>query len=201
VGRAGNEFFAVLRARRRRRALPVRRRWRRDASGAERNTAFHWHGYLPGIGPRRRFGYDLVSYNEKHSEANLKDNRDGNDQNWSWNCGVEGPTDDPGILELRARQCRNLMTTLLLSQGVPMITGGDEIARTQGSNNNGWCKDNEISWLDWQNAGHDLRVNIQRLIELRPTEPVFRRSEFLQGNGTDTQGSPTLAGCAPTARR
>jgi pullulanase/glycogen debranching enzyme len=79
-----------------------------DDDGAEKrlalseNTAFHWHGYLPGIGPRRRFGYDLVSYNEKHSEANLKDNRDGNDQNWSWNCGVEGPTDDPGILELRA---------------------------------------------------------------------------------------------------
>jgi isoamylase len=94
-----------------------------------------------------------------------------------------------------------MMTTLLLSQGVPMITGGDEIARTQGGNNNGWCKDSEISWLDWRNAGHDLRVYIQRLIELGPTEPVFRRSEFLQGNGTDTLGSPTLAGCSPTARR
>ena len=125
---------------------------------------------------------DLVSYNEKHNEANLEDNRDGNDQNRSWNCGVEGPTDDPAILDLRARQRRNLLTTLLLSQGVPMITGGDEIARTQGGNNNGWCQDNEISWLDWNNADHELRAFTQRLIELRRTEPVFRRSEFLQGD-------------------
>ena len=129
---------------------------------------------------------DLVSYNEKHNEANLKDNRDGNDQNRSWNCGVEGPTDDPRILDFRARQRRNLLTTLLLSQGVPMITGGDEIARTQGGNNNGWCQDNEISWLDWKNADHDLRMFTQRLIGLRRTEPVFRRSEFLQGNRTDS---------------
>ena len=129
---------------------------------------------------------DLVSYNEKHNEANLKDNRDGNDQNRSWNCGVEGPTDDSGILDLRARQRRNLLTTLLLSQGVPMITGGDEIARTQGGNNNGWCQDNEISWLDWKNADHDLRMYTQRLIGLRRTEPAFRRSEFLQGDETDS---------------
>ena len=129
---------------------------------------------------------DLVSYNEKHNEANLEDNRDGNDQNRSWNCGVEGPTDDPEILDLSARQRRNLLTTLLLSQGVPMITGGDEIARTQGGNNNGWCQDNEISWLDWENADDDLRAFTQRLIELRRTEPVFRRSEFLQGDRTDS---------------
>ena len=129
---------------------------------------------------------DLVSYNEKHNEANLEDNRDRNDQNRSWNCGVEGPTNDPGILDLRARQRRNLLTTLLLSQGVPMITGGDEIARTQGGNNNGWCQDNEISWLNWNNADHDLRAYTQRLIELRRTEPAFRRSEFLQGDDTDS---------------
>jgi isoamylase len=129
---------------------------------------------------------DLVSYNEKHNEANLEDNRDGNDQNRSWNCGAEGPTDDREILALRARQRRNLLTTLLLSQGVPMITAGDEIGRTQSGNNNGWCQDNEISWLDWGNADQDLRAYTQRLIELRRTEPVFRRSVFLQGDDTDS---------------
>jgi isoamylase len=129
---------------------------------------------------------DLVSYNEKHNEANLEDNRDGNDQNRSWNCGVEGPTDSAAVLALRARQRRNLLTTLLLSQGVPMITAGDEIGRTQGGNNNGWCQDNEISWLDWNNGDYDLRTYTQHLIDLRRTEPVFRRSDFLQGDGTDS---------------
>jgi glycogen operon protein len=129
---------------------------------------------------------DLVAYNEKHNEANLEDNRDGNDQNRSWNCGAEGPTDDQDILALRARQRRNLLTTLLLSQGVPMITGGDEIARTQGGNNNGWCQDNEISWLDWDRADQELLDFTRRLISLRHAEPVFRRSEFLQGEDTDS---------------
>ena len=91
---------------------------------------------------------DLVSYNEKHNEANLEDNRDGNDQNRSWNCGVEGPTDDPGILDLRARQRRNLLTTLLLSQGVPMITGGDECPHP-GRQQQRLVPGQEISWLDW----------------------------------------------------
>ena len=92
---------------------------------------------------------DLVSYNEKHNEANLEDNRDGTDDNRSWNCGVEGETDDPEINALRARQQRNFLATLLLSQGVPMLLGGDEFGRTQGGNNNAWCQDNEISWFDW----------------------------------------------------
>ena len=143
---------------------------------------------------------DLVSYNEKHNEANLEDNRDGNDQNRSWNCGAEGPTDDPEILDLRARQRRNFLTTLLLSQGVPMLTGGDEMARTQGGNNNGWCQDNEISWFDWDNADRDLRAFTRRLIELRRSEPVFRRSDFLQGT-IRTPASPTSPGCGPTVRR
>ena len=92
---------------------------------------------------------DLVSYNDKHNEANGEDNRDGENHNLSWNCGVEGPTDDPAILELRARQQRNFLATLLLSHGVPMISGGDEIGRTQQGNNNAYCQDNEISWIDW----------------------------------------------------
>ena len=93
---------------------------------------------------------DLVSYNEKHNEANGEDNRDGTDDNRSWNCGVEGETDDPQILALRARQQRNLLATLLLSQGVPMLLGGDEFGRTQHGNNNAWCQDNELSWYDWE---------------------------------------------------
>ena len=92
---------------------------------------------------------DLVSYNNKHNEANKEDNRDGTDDNRSWNCGAEGPTDDPEILTLRARQQRNFLATLLLSQGTPMLLGGDEFGRTQGGNNNGWCQDSEISWFDW----------------------------------------------------
>ena len=93
---------------------------------------------------------DLVSYNEKHNEANKEDNRDGTDDNRSWNCGAEGPTDDPEIQALRARQIRNFLTTLVLSNGTPMLLGGDELGRTQGGNNNGWCQDSEISWYDWE---------------------------------------------------
>ena len=101
---------------------------------------------------------DLVSYNEKHNEANLEDNRDGDDDNRSWNHGVEGETDDPAINALRERQQRNFLATLLLSQGVPMLLGGDEIGRTQGGNNNAYCQDNEISWFDWdlRRAAADL---------------------------------------------
>ncbi len=95
---------------------------------------------------------DLVSYNDKHNEANGEANRDGTDDNRSWNCGVEGPTDDPAVLALRARQQRNFLATLLLSQGVPMLLGGDEWGRTQGGNNNAWCQDNEVSWFDWEHA-------------------------------------------------
>ena len=93
--------------------------------------------------------HDLVSYNEKHNEANHEDNRDGTDDNRSWNCGVEGETDDEKVLALRARQQRNILATLLLSQGVPMLLGGDELGRSQRGNNNPYCQDNELSWLDW----------------------------------------------------
>ena len=92
---------------------------------------------------------DLVSYNEKHNEANGEDNRDGDPNNRSWNCGVEGPTDDPDVFALRAQQKRNLLATLFLSQGVPMLLAGDELGRTQRGNNNAYCQDNELSWIDW----------------------------------------------------
>src|SRR5207248_2717748 len=124
---------------------------------------------------------DLVSYNEKHNEANGEGNRDGTDDNRSWNCGVEGPTDDPEVCRLRARQQRNFLTTLLLSQGVPMMLGGDEFGRTQEGNNNAWCLDTEISWFDWSGADRDVYEWTRRLIRLRKEHPVFRRSEFLSG--------------------
>jgi glycogen operon protein len=126
---------------------------------------------------------DLVSYNEKHNEANLEDNRDGTDDNRSWNHGAEGPTDDPEINELRARQQRNFLTTLMLSQGTPMLLGGDEINRSQGGNNNAWCQDSEISWFDWQldDRATALHTFTRRLIALRREHPVFRRYRFLEG--------------------
>ncbi len=126
---------------------------------------------------------DLVSYNEKHNEANGEDNRDGESHNRSWNCGIEGPTDDPEILALRHKQMRNIMGTLLLSQGTPMISHGDEIGRTQRGNNNVYCQDSEISWMDWslcdKNADHlDFT---RRVIKLRKRHPVFRRRRFFEG--------------------
>jgi glycogen operon protein len=130
---------------------------------------------------------DLVSYNEKHNEANLEDNNDGSDDNRSWNCGVEGPTDDPAVLELRGRQQRNFLATLLLSQGTPMILGGDEISRTQQGNNNCWCQDNELSWYDWNLDEHATALHdfTRRLIAMRREHPVFRRESFLEGSGVD----------------
>jgi glycogen operon protein len=130
---------------------------------------------------------DLVSYNDKHNEANGEDNRDGTDDNRSWNHGVEGETDDPQVNADRARQQRNFLVTLLLSQGVPMLLGGDELGRTQRGNNNGWCQDNELSWFDWHAADTGLREFVQRLIRLRHEHPVFRRSTFL--TGTEARGS------------
>jgi len=126
---------------------------------------------------------DLVSYNEKHNEANGEGNQDGTDDNRSWNCGVEGPTDDPAVLALRVRQQRNLLATLLLSQGVPMLVGGDEWGRSQGGNNNAWCQDNEISWLDWNTCDPELLVFTKGLIELRRRHPVFHRTRFFDGKG------------------
>jgi glycogen operon protein len=126
---------------------------------------------------------DLVSYNEKHNEANQEENRDGNDNNISWNCGAEGPTDDPEINALRARQQRNFLATLLLSQGVPMLVAGDESGRTQRGNNNAWCQDNEISWLDWNldDERRDLLEFTRQLIQLFHNHPVLRRRKFFQG--------------------
>jgi len=126
---------------------------------------------------------DLVSYNNKHNEANGENNRDGESYNRSWNCGAEGPTENPKILELRERQKRNLLTTLLLSQGVPMIAHGDERGRTQNGNNNVYCQDNELSWVNWDTteANLELTAFTTRLITLRTAHPIFRRQRFFQG--------------------
>ncbi|MCL2450724.1 MAG: glycogen debranching enzyme GlgX, partial [Polyangiaceae bacterium] len=126
---------------------------------------------------------DLVSYNEKHNDANGEGGRDGTNDNASWNCGVEGPTDDVNVRRLRARQQRNLLATLLLSQGTPMICGGDEIGRTQRGNNNAYCQDSEIGWLDW--ALDDERKALleftRRLIRIRAEHPALRRAKFFKG--------------------
>ena len=124
---------------------------------------------------------DLVSYNDKHNEANGEDNRDGTSDNNSWNCGTEGPTGDPGILALRARQSRAMLTTLLLSFGVPMLLGGDELGRTQQGNNNAYCQDNEITWFDWASADTALQDYTADPIAFRRAHPVFRRRRFLTG--------------------
>ena len=127
--------------------------------------------------------HDLVSYNDKHNEANGENNRDGTNDNSSWNCGVEGPTDDQAVHDLRMRQKRNMLATLLLSQGVPMLCGGDEISRTQQGNNNAYCQDNEISWHNWHlsQADRSLHTFVRQLIALRQAHPVFRRRQFFQG--------------------
>lgn len=126
---------------------------------------------------------DLVSYNGKHNEANKEDNRDGTEDNNSWNCGTEGETTDVAILELRERQQRNLLATLFLSQGVPMLCGGDEISRTQKGNNNAYCQDNELSWFDWKlnHKNKDMLLFVRRLIALRRRHPVLRRRQFFFG--------------------
>jgi glycogen operon protein len=126
---------------------------------------------------------DLVSYNDKHNEANQENNQDGSSNNRSWNCGAEGPTQDPDVNALRERQMRNLLGTLLLSQGTPMLLGGDEFGRTQQGNNNAYCQDSEISWLDWNIAepGQRLIRFVQRLTKLRHAHPLLRRNRFLTG--------------------
>jgi isoamylase len=134
---------------------------------------------------------DLVSYNEKHNEANGEDNRDGESHNRSWNCGVEGPTDDPGVLELRARQQRNFLATLLLSQGVPMIAHGDELGRTQRGNNNAYCQDSELTWIDWATADESLVEFTASVARLRHQHPTFRRRRFFDGRPVDRgEGEP-----------
>jgi glycogen operon protein len=144
---------------------------------------------------------DLVSYNDKHNEANGEDNRDGSDDNRSWNCGIEGDTDDRAVNALRARQQRNFLATLFLSQGVPMILGGDELGRTQRGNNNAWCQDNEVSWFDWESADGELLEYVRRLIRLRREHPVFRRSSFLSGTSVRGSGLPDVWWFRPDGRR
>jgi len=144
---------------------------------------------------------DLVSYNEKHNDANGEESKDGTDDNRSWNHGVEGDTRDPAIKTLRARQQRNFLATLLLSQGVPMLLGGDELGRTQHGNNNAWCQDNELSWFDWEHADHELTGFVQRLIRLRASHPVFRRTSFLTGRETRGSGLPDVWWFRPDGRR
>ncbi|MGA5651131.1 glycogen debranching protein GlgX [Streptomyces seoulensis] len=147
---------------------------------------------------------DLVSYNDKHNEANGEGNRDGESDNRSWNCGAEGDTDVPAVLELRARQQRNLLATLLLSQGIPMLGHGDELGRTQRGNNNAYCQDNEISWIDWDLTDEQraLADFTRRLIGLRAEHPVLRRRRFFRGE-TETrrkQPLPDLIWLRPDAR-
>ncbi|MCI0529266.1 MAG: glycogen debranching enzyme GlgX, partial [Nitrospira sp.] len=127
--------------------------------------------------------HDLVSYNEKHNEANREENRDGHNENLSWNCGVEGPTHDLTILALRARQQRNFLATLILSQGVPMFLAGNEIERTQQGNNNAYCQDNEISWVDWtlDRPKQELLEFTRLVIQLFHQHPVLQRRKFFQG--------------------
>ena len=126
---------------------------------------------------------DVVSYEHKHNEANAEHNRDGHSHNFSFNCGVEGPTDDKTVLTVRARQQRNLLATLMLAQGTPMLLAGDEMARTQAGNNNAYCQDNATSWVDWERAAgaQGMAAFVRRLIELRARYPILRRNRFLTG--------------------
>jgi glycogen operon protein len=134
---------------------------------------------------------DIVSYNEKHNEANGEDNNDGESHNRSWNCGVEGPTDDPKILALRARQQRNFLATLLLSQGTPMVLHGDELGRSTNGNNNTYCQDNELSWINWENMDGPLVEFTSAVIHLRHDHPTFRRSNFFDGRPVEMDEDDT----------
>jgi glycogen operon protein len=146
--------------------------------------------------------HDLVSYNEKHNEANGEDNRDGENNNLSWNSGTEGPTADPDIMELRERQKRNLLATLLLSQGVPMISHGDELGRTQQGNNNAYCQDNEISWINWNLSDDQKRLLdfASRLVAFRLSQPVLRRRNYFQGRSIRGGDVKDVAWLAPDGR-
>jgi len=141
--------------------------------------------------------HDLVSYNDKHNEVNGENNRDGESHNRSWNCGVEGPSDDPDVLALRARQQRNFLATLFLSQGVPMLLGGDEIGRTQQGNNNAYCQDNALSWYDWDQIEDDLLAFTRRLIRFRLDHPVFHRRRWFQGRAIHDSGERDIGWFTP----
>jgi glycogen operon protein len=146
---------------------------------------------------------DLVSYDRKHNEANGEGNRDGTDDNRSWNCGVEGETDDSEVNALRDRQTRNILATLLLSQGTPMLLAGDELRNTQHGNNNAYCQDNELSWLGWtlDERGRGTREFTQRLLRLRAAHPVFRRAAFLTGEERQGSGAPDVWWFRPDGRK
>ena len=173
----------------------VRDYWRSDhetlADFASRLTGssdlYAWSGRLPSASINFITAHDgftladLVSYDHKHNEANGEDGRDGESHNRSWNSGAEGPTDDPAVLDVRATRRRSMLTTLFLSQGVPMLLGGDEIGRTQGGNNNGYAQDNEVSWFDWEAADHDLLDFVRRLVAFRAQHPIFRRRRWFEG--------------------
>ena len=173
----------------------VRRFWRGDAgmSSALATRLCGSDDLFHGGGPLHSINFitchdgfalaDLVAYDRKHNEANGEGNRDGTDANWSWNCGVEGPTDDPAINALRRRQARNLIATLFLAQGVPMLRSGDEFLRTQQGNNNAWCQDNDITWLDWSYAERnaDFVRFVRMMIALRMRHPALRRRSFFDG--------------------
>jgi isoamylase len=193
----------------------VRDFWRGQASVAEFASRFTGSSDLYELDGRRPFasinfvtahdGFtlaDLVSYNHKHNEANGEENRDGTDDNRSWNCGVEGPTDDPDVLALRRRQVRNFLATLFLSQGVPMLLGGDEAGRTQHGNNNAWCQDNEVSWFHWELAPEqeELLEFTKRLIALRRRHHVFRRTRFFEGREMGS-GLPDVWWFRPDGRK
>jgi glycogen operon protein len=145
--------------------------------------------------------HDLVSYNDKHNEANGEDNKDGEDRNRSWNCGAEGDTEDPEIIALRGKQKRNLLTTLFLSQGVPMLVAGDERGRTQKGNNNAYCQDNEISWMDWQKTDQDLLNFTKRLIYFYKNHPAFLRKRWFKGGPVNENGLEDIAWFLPEGRQ
>ncbi len=190
----------------------VRDFWRGEASDkaiAERLCAsqetFNHHGRRPWacvnfVSAHDGFTMkDLVTYNEKHNEANGEDNNDGSNDNRSWNCGVEGPTEDPDVLELRARQNRNFMATLLLAQGTPMILAGDEFGRTQNGNNNAYCQDNETSWVNWDigEYGSSLLEFTKHLAHLRHKFPVLRRNRFYTGKFDEETGAKDVTWISP----
>ena len=145
---------------------------------------------------------DLVGHNVKHNEANKELNRDGSDDNYSWNCGIEGPTDHPAVQSLRERQKRNFLATLLLSQGIPMLLAGDEMGRTQRGNNNAYCQDSEIGWVDWSklDENRELLAFVQMLLKLRAEHPVFRRSSFFLGDPTDESDVKDIVWLSPEGR-
>ncbi len=194
----------------------VRRFWKGDGGVASEfatrisgsSDLYQWNGRRPHASTNFitcHDGFtlrDLVSYNSKHNEANLEDNRDGSDHNDSWNCGAEGPTDDEAINDLRQRKQRAMLATLLLSQGMPMLLSGDEVGHSQRGNNNTYCQDNELTWLNWEfdEEQESLLKFVQQLIKTRREQPVFRRRRFFHGKDLRGKQSPEIAWLEPCGR-